>query len=126
MLCFCNSGAEANEAAIKLARKHQQRYAVQTGAEITFTSTQSFHGRTLATLTATGQDKVKEEGFHPLPDGFVHVPYNDADALTAITERTGAIMLDFVARGEGGVRPAVQPHRTRRSALSRARSIADR
>lgn len=78
---FCNSGAEANEAAIKLARKYnakllgKQRYEI-----ITFHT--SFHGRTLATLTATGQDKVKE-GFHPLPEGFVYAPYNDARFTTS-------------------------------------------
>lgn len=101
---FCNSGAEANEAAIKLARRYnakvlgRQRYEI-----ITFHT--SFHGRTLATLTATGQDKVKE-GFHPLPEGFVYAPYNDADALKSyVTDKTCAIMLELV-QGEGGVNPA--------------------
>lgn len=101
---FCNSGAEANEAAIKLARRYHSRVANSGRYEI-ITFHQSFHGRTLATLTATGQDKVKD-GFGPLPDGFVHVPYNDVEALkTAVNERTCAIMLEFV-QGEGGVRPA--------------------
>lgn len=101
---FCNSGAEANEAAIKLARRYnakvlgKQRYEI-----ITFHT--SFHGRTLATLTATGQDKVKE-GFHPLPEGFVYAPYNDAEALKGyVTDKTCAIMLELV-QGEGGVNPA--------------------
>ncbi|HEX7057251.1 MAG TPA: acetylornithine transaminase [Bacilli bacterium] len=101
---FCNSGAEANEAAIKLARRynrnilHKDRYEV-----ITFR--QSFHGRTLATLTATGQDKVKD-GFAPLPEGFVHATFNDAAGLEArINDRTCAIMLEMV-QGEGGIRPA--------------------
>ena len=69
---FCNSGAEANEAAIKLARRYHQKVLGNGRYEI-ITFNQSFHGRTLATLTATGQDKVKE-GFVPLPEGFVHVP----------------------------------------------------
>lgn len=101
---FCNSGAEANEAAIKLARRYHQLVLGNGKYEI-ITFTGSFHGRTLATLTATGQDKVKE-GFAPLPDGFVHAPYNDAAALASyVTEKTAAIMLEVV-QGEGGVHPA--------------------
>ncbi|WCK54163.1 acetylornithine transaminase [Aneurinibacillus sp. Ricciae_BoGa-3] len=101
---FCNSGAEANEAAIKLARKYTQKVLGEPRYEI-ITFTQSFHGRTLATLTATGQDKVKV-GFGPLPEGFVTVPYNDADALqAAVNEKTCAIMLEMI-QGEGGVNPA--------------------
>jgi acetylornithine/N-succinyldiaminopimelate aminotransferase len=101
---FCNSGAEANEAAIKLARRYMQRVKEQNRYEI-ITFAQSFHGRTLATLTATGQAKVKD-GFDPLPEGFVTVPYNDVEALqAAITEKTCAIMLEMV-QGEGGVHPA--------------------
>lgn len=101
---FCNSGAEANEAAIKLARRYnakvlnKQRYEI-----ITFRT--SFHGRTLATLTATGQDKV-QDGFYPLPQGFVYAPYNDAAALKDyVNDKTCAIMLELV-QGEGGVNPA--------------------
>lgn len=101
---FCNSGAEANEAAIKLARRYAQRILNEDRYEV-ITFTQSFHGRTLATLTATGQDKVKD-GFAPLPEGFKTVPYNDAKALReAITDKTIAIMLEMV-QGEGGVNPA--------------------
>lgn len=101
---FCNSGAEANEGAIKLARRYQQHVLGTERYEI-ITFQQSFHGRTLATLTATGQDKVKE-GFGPLPQGFVTVPYNDIEAVrTAIGANTGAIMLELV-QGEGGVNPA--------------------
>lgn len=101
---FCNSGAEANEAAIKLARRYAQRVLNEDRYEV-ITFTQSFHGRTLATLTATGQDKVKD-GFAPLPEGFKTVPYNDAKALReAITDKTIAIMLEMV-QGEGGVNPA--------------------
>lgn len=101
---FCNSGAEANEAAIKLARRYMQKIKQQPRYEI-ITFAQSFHGRTLATLTATGQAKVKD-GFDPLPEGFITVPYNDKEALTAaVTEKTCAIMLELI-QGEGGVHPA--------------------
>jgi acetylornithine/N-succinyldiaminopimelate aminotransferase len=98
---FCNSGAEANEAGIKLARK----YGNKTGRYEVITFDHSFHGRTLATLTATGQDKVKI-GFDPLPTGFVTVPYNDIEALKlALTDKTIAIMMEMI-QGEGGVHPA--------------------
>lgn len=100
---FCNSGAEANEAAIKLARRYQQKVK-QNGRYEIITFHQSFHGRTLATLTATGQDKVKE-GFGPLPAGFKHIPLNDLDALkAAITSETAAVMLEMV-QAEGGIYP---------------------
>lgn len=103
---FCNSGAEANEAAIKLARRYNSKILGNSRYEI-ITFHQSFHGRTLATLTATGQDKVKE-GFHPLPEGFVYAPYNDAAALASyITDKTCAIMLEMV-QAEGGVISAEQ------------------
>jgi len=98
---FCNSGAEANEAAIKLARRYQQKIKENGRYEI-ITFHQSFHGRTLATLTATGQDKVKE-GFGPLPTGFKHIQLNDLDALkAAITSETAAVMLEMV-QAEGGI-----------------------
>jgi acetylornithine/N-succinyldiaminopimelate aminotransferase len=101
---FCNSGAEANEAAIKLARRYNSKVLERERYEI-ITFQLSFHGRTLATLTATGQDKVKD-GFYPLPTGFVYAPYNDADALKDyVTDKTCAIMLEMV-QGEGGVNPA--------------------
>ncbi|MEC0183467.1 acetylornithine transaminase [Paenibacillus peoriae] len=100
---FCNSGAEANEAAIKLARRYHQKVKQTSRYEI-ITFTQSFHGRTLATLTATGQDKVKE-GFLPLPAGFKSVPLHDQAALeAAISENTAAIMLEMV-QAEGGMYP---------------------
>jgi len=95
---FCNSGAEANEALIKLARKHghdQGRYEI-------ITAHNSFHGRTMATLSATGQDKIKK-GFDPLLPGFVHVPFNDLAAMeAAITPKTTALLVEGV-QGEGGV-----------------------
>jgi acetylornithine/N-succinyldiaminopimelate aminotransferase len=99
---FCNSGAEANEAAIKLARK----YFSDRGQNHRFriiTMEQSFHGRTMATLSATGQDKIKK-GFDPVLDGFDFVPFNDVAALRAkIGPDTCAVMLEPV-QGEGGVR----------------------
>ncbi len=101
---FCNSGAEANEAAIKLARK----YAHDTGHPGRFhvlSAVGSFHGRTLAALAATGQPKY-HQGFEPLPDGFRHVPYGDVEALAAaMDERVCAVLLEVV-QAEGGVRVA--------------------
>src|SRR5690606_8804778 len=96
---FCNSGAEANEAAFKLARKwaHEQK-GIQHPEMITFSK--SFHGRTLATLTATGQSKVKK-GFAPLMPGFVEVPYGDIEQVKRVTHnQTAAICLELV-QGEG-------------------------
>ncbi|MFT7609586.1 MAG: acetylornithine/N-succinyldiaminopimelate aminotransferase [Candidatus Aldehydirespiratoraceae bacterium] len=97
---FQNSGAEANEAAIKLARKHQGR-----GRHVVISAMRSFHGRTLATLAATGQPE-KHEPFQPLPEGFHHVAWNDLEELErALTPEVGAILLEPV-QGEGGVNPA--------------------
>ncbi|MCF6093446.1 acetylornithine transaminase [Microaerobacter geothermalis] len=101
---FCNSGAEANEAAIKLARKYAQSVLQLDRYEV-ITFTQSFHGRTMATLTATGQDKVKL-GFSPLLPGIVTIPYNDLSAFeAAVNDRTCAVLLEVI-QGEGGVNPA--------------------
>jgi acetylornithine aminotransferase len=100
---FCNSGAEANEAAIKLARRYQQLVLGNGRYEI-ITFAHSFHGRTLATLTATGQEKVKE-GYAPLPEGFNYIPLHDLAALeAAVTDKTAAVMLELV-QAEGGVFP---------------------
>ena len=100
---FCNSGAEANETAIKIARKWGARN--RAGAHQIITSLGSFHGRTLATVTAGGQPKYSEP-FKPLPEGFMHVPYNDLGAIKAATSaRTVAVMLEPVM-GEIGVVPA--------------------
>ncbi|MBM7566446.1 acetylornithine transaminase [Paenibacillus sacheonensis] len=103
---FCSTGAEANEAAIKLARRYQQKVKGNGRYEI-LTFAQSFHGRTLATLTATGQEKVKE-GFLPLPEGFRYIPLHDIEALeAAITDKTAAVMIETI-QAEGGIIP-VEP-----------------
>lgn len=106
---FCNSGAEANEAAIKLARKYAHT-VLQIERPIILTTHSSFHGRTLATITATGQPKY-QKNFDPLVPGFHYVPYNDIAAVeAAISEldegdyRVAAILIEPL-QGEGGVRP---------------------
>ncbi len=99
---FCNSGAEANEAAIKLARKWG---AANGGRYEIVTMRQGFHGRTLATLAATAQAWC-QEGYDPLPVGFAYADYNDLESVkAAVNEKTVAIMLEAV-QGEGGVTPA--------------------
>lgn len=102
---FSNSGAEANEAAIKLARAYGAKTASPPRFEI-ITFKNAFHGRTLATITATGQEKY-QQGFEPLVDGFkTNVPLNDFDAFcSAVTDKTIAVMLEVV-QGEGGVNVA--------------------
>ena len=98
---FGNSGAEANEGAIKAARKYA--HTIRSEKSQIITALGSFHGRTLATLTATGQEKF-HKGFEPLPQGFDYVPYNDIAALEArMNENTAAVMLEPI-QGEGGVR----------------------
>lgn len=98
---FCNSGAEANEAAIKLARRYSWKKYGQGRYEI-IVMENSFHGRTLCTLSATGQRKF-QEGFEPLVEGFKYVPFNDAAAVEgAISEKTCAVMLELI-QAEGGV-----------------------
>jgi len=96
---FCNSGGEANEALYKLARKFGHgRYEILTFAG-------SFHGRTLAGISATGQEKVKK-GFEPMVDGFRHVPFNELDAVArAVGPKTAAILLEPI-QGESGIQPA--------------------
>lgn len=101
---FCNSGAEANEAAIKLARRYAQKIKGTDAYEVV-TFQQSFHGRTLATLSATGQEKI-QQGFLPLMPGFRYLPFNDINALTDLpSDKTCAVLLELV-QGEGGVIPA--------------------
>jgi acetylornithine/N-succinyldiaminopimelate aminotransferase len=101
---FCNSGAEANEAAIKLARRYAQKVKGTDTYEI-ITFKQSFHGRTLATLSATGQEKI-QQGFYPLMPGFHYLPFNEMEALEQINERKPCAVLLEVLQGEGGVIPA--------------------
>ncbi len=106
---FCNSGAEANEGAIKLARKYSHK-VLEIEKPVILTAKASFHGRTLATITATGQPKY-QKNFDPLVPGFQYIPYNDIEALeNAIADidegnqRVGAIIMEPL-QGEGGVRP---------------------
>jgi acetylornithine aminotransferase len=115
---FCNSGAEANEAAIKLARKYGHSLGIENPAIIVMEK--SFHGRTLATLSATGNSKI-QQGFSPLVEGFIRVPYNDVGAILKAIEQnsnTVAILVEPI-QGEGGVNiPAVDY-------LNRIRTLCD-
>jgi len=100
---FANSGAEANEGAVKLVRKYSKTFLSGDKYEI-ITAFRSFHGRTMKMLAATGQPE-KQKPFEPIPIGFKHIPLNDLNALReAITERTCAVMLEPI-QGEGGVYP---------------------
>jgi predicted acetylornithine/succinylornithine family transaminase len=100
---FCHSGADANEAALKLARLYGQAHPGSQGPRYkVISATQSFHGRSFATMAATGQGRVSE-GFGPLPEGFTHVPFDDVKALEqAIDAQTIAVLLEPI-QGEGGV-----------------------
>jgi acetylornithine/N-succinyldiaminopimelate aminotransferase len=98
---FCNSGAEANEGAIKLARKYQYRKGQGHKTKVV-SATHSFHGRTLGALTATAKPEI-QEGFGPLPAGFAYAEFGDIDALrAAVDESTAAVLLEPV-QGEGGI-----------------------
>ncbi len=114
---FCNSGAESNEAAIKLARKFGGR-----GRHDVVCAFSSFHGRTLATLHATGQPQ-KWEAFQPLPEGFRHVPWNDLDELERSLDATVAAVLLEPVQGEGGVNPATTEYFQGVERLCRERGI---
>jgi predicted acetylornithine/succinylornithine family transaminase len=115
---FCNSGAEANEAAIKIARKHGKSAGGQSKHKIV-TAHRSFHGRTMATVTATGQPKYQEP-FAPILPGVDYVPYNDIAALEAAVDKdVCAVMLEPI-QGEGGVYPATNEY------LQAARAVCDK
>ncbi|MCQ6281158.1 acetylornithine transaminase [Bacillus sp. EB600] len=101
---FCNSGAEANEAAIKIARRYAQKVK-GTDQYLVVTFKQSFHGRTMATLSATGQEKI-QKGFYPLVSGFQYLAYNDFASLDLLAELKPAAVLLELIQGEGGVIPA--------------------
>ena len=117
---LCNSGAEANEGAIKLVRKHF--YNKGENRPKIITAKGSFHGRTIATVTATGQEKYNKP-FAPLPPGFTHVPYNDFAALkNEADEHTAAIMLEVI-QGESGVLPADYDYIVNAYALAKSRGI---
>ena len=114
---FCNSGAEANEAAIKIARKFHYNKGDTERFEI-ITALDSFHGRTYGGLAATGQPKY-HEGFGPMPEGFYYVPLNDIDALSSVINgKTAAVMLEPI-QGESGIRPATDEY------LRAARELCD-
>jgi acetylornithine/N-succinyldiaminopimelate aminotransferase len=116
---FCNSGAEANEAAIKLARKYGNQLGVENPAIIVMEK--SFHGRTLATLSATGNIKI-QQGFAPLVEGFIRVPYNDVDAVEQALRRHDNVVAVLVepVQGEGGVNIPADDY------LNRIRDLCDR
>lgn len=114
---FGNSGAEANEGAIKLARKYA--HMTDPDKSMIICANHSFHGRTIATLTATGQPKY-QEGFGPLPDGFTHVDFNDIDQLAVkMNDKTCAVMLEAI-QGEGGV------HMPSADYLKKVRALCDK
>lgn len=116
---FCNSGAEANEAAIKIARRYQRQVQGKDAWEI-ITLDNCFHGRTLATLSATGKHT---EGFEPLPEGFRRVPWGDLDALEAsITPHTAAVLVEAI-QGEGGVFPLGREYARNIEALCRKHGV---
>lgn len=118
---FGNSGAEANEAAIKLVRRYHSQVLGDGRSDI-ICMKNSFHGRTMLTVTATGQD-VYKQGFDPLPPGFKHSPMNDLEALEKkITKKTAAVMVEPV-QGEGGVYPATKKFMKGLASLRRKHGI---
>ena len=118
---FCNSGAEANEAQIKLARRYMQRVRNRDAYEI-ITLDKAFHGRTYATMAATGQERF-QDGFAPMPEGFKTVPWGNLNALeAAITPKTAAVLVEIV-QGEGGIRPMYAEYAKGIEALCRKKDI---
>lgn len=116
---FCNSGLEANEAALKIARKYGHQRGIDRPEVVVYE--RAFHGRSIATLSATGNEKV-QKGFEPLVEGFVRVPLNDADAIARVaTERPNVVAVFLEAiQGEGGIQPA------RADYLREVRALCDR
>jgi acetylornithine/N-succinyldiaminopimelate aminotransferase len=116
---FCNSGLEANEAAIKIARLHGHNRGIDLPEIVVYEK--AFHGRSLATLSATGNDKV-QQGFHPLVEGFVRVPLNDIEALERVARERPNVVAVFLEaiQGEGGIQPA------RVEYLQQVRALCDR
>lgn len=116
---FCNSGAESNEAALKLARRYGNERGIENPTVVTMEG--SFHGRTLGTLAATGNEKI-QIGFEPLLEGFVQVPYDDVDAVTELSSTSNSVVAILVepVLGEGGVRIPSDDY------LARLREICDK
>lgn len=118
---FCNSGAEANEAAIKLARRYMRKVKGRDAGDI-ITLDGAFHGRTLATVAATGQPRFTD-GFEPIPQGFVKVAWGDLEAMrAAITPRTAAVLMEVI-QGEHGIRPMTPEYARGVEALCREHGI---
>ncbi len=118
---FCNSGAEANAAAFKLARRYMRKVKKRDAYEI-ITLSGAFHGRTLATVAATGQERF-QDGFTPMPEGFKQVPYGDMQALrAAITEQTAGVFFEVI-QGEGGIRPITSEYIKAIESLCREKDI---
>ena len=118
---FGNSGAEANEACIKLARRYMRKIRQRDAYEI-ITLNGCFHGRTLGALAATGRENLSD-GFTPLPEGFRQVPANDLDAMSAaITPATAAVLVEVV-QGEGGIVPLSGDYLRQLEALCRQRGV---
>ena len=118
---FCNSGAEANEAAVKLARRYQQRVRNRDAYEI-ITFQGAFHGRTLAMIAATGGEKF-QDGFAPIPEGFRQIPWGDPAALSAaINGKTAGVLLEVV-QGESGVRPVTPEFAAAVQAVCREKDV---
>lgn len=118
---FCNSGAEANEAAVKLARRYMQRVKGRNAFEVV-TLSGCFHGRTLGMIAATGQQRF-QDGFAPVPAGFTQAPWGDMDALRAAVGPQTAALLIEVVQGEGGIRPLTPEYARDLEALCRERDI---
>ncbi len=118
---FCNSGAEANEAAFKLARRYMRKIKKRDAYEI-ITLSGAFHGRTLAAVAATGQERF-QDGFAPIPEGFTQVPWGDMQALrAAVGPQTAGIFFEVV-QGEGGIRPMTAQYIKDIEALCREKDI---